>query len=110
MRMGIIDFTTGNRLASDLGRQSVADWSLEHSTREAFHGALEAWANAGLPCRDRGNETPMLVIPGEHDPALGEATVRQTWEPHFPNCHDRGHAQRRALPDVRDPGGAGHLD
>lgn len=85
MRMGIIDFTTGNRLTSTWVA-SVADWSLEHSTREAFHGALEAWAKPDFLAEIAGNDTPMLVIPGEHDPALGEATVRQTWEPHFPNC------------------------
>lgn len=85
MRMGIIDFTTGNRLTSTWVA-SVADWSLEHSTREAFHGALEAWAHPDFLNEIAGNQTPMLVIPGEHDPALGEAAVRETWEPHFPNC------------------------
>ena len=28
----------------------------------------------------------MLVIPGEHDPALGAATIEQTWLPHFPRA------------------------
>ena len=29
---------------------------------------------------------PSLVAPGEHDPALGRATVEQTWLPLFPNA------------------------
>lgn len=83
-RYGIIDLTTGNRLTPTWINQ-VVDWSLEHSTTEAFAGAIEGWANADFLADVQGNETPILVIPGEHDPALGEATVRQTWAPHFPN-------------------------
>lgn len=83
-RFGIINFTTGNRL-TPTWVNSVVNWSLEHSTKEAFHGALEAWATPDFLDEVAGNETPILVIPGEHDPALGEATVRQTWEPHFPH-------------------------
>lgn len=83
-RYGIVDFTTGNRLTATWVN-AIVDWSLEHSTVDAFHGALEAWANADFLAEIEGIATPMLVIPGEHDPALGEATVRQTWEPHFPN-------------------------
>ncbi len=84
-RFGIVDFTTGNRL-TPIWVNSIVDFSLEHSTVEAFRGALEAWANADFLDEIQGNETPMLVIPGEHDPALGEATVRQTYTPNFPNC------------------------
>lgn len=83
-RYGIIDFTTGNRL-TPTWVNSMVDWSLEHSDSAAFHGALEAWANADFLTEVEGSETPIHVIAGEHDPALGEATVRQTWEPHFRN-------------------------
>jgi len=84
-RFGIIDFTTGNRNTATWVR-SVAEHSMLRSTKEGFHGALVAWATPDFLDEIAGDETPMLVIPGEHDPALGEATVRQTWEPHFPNC------------------------
>ena len=84
-RFGIIDFTTGNRNTATWV-QSVVDHSLSHSTTEGFAGALEAWAGPDFLAEVAGNQTPMLVIPGEHDPALGEAAVRETWEPHFPNC------------------------
>ena len=84
-RFGIIDFTTGNRNTATWV-QGVVDHSLSHSTVEGFAGALEAWAAPDFLAEIAGSETPMLVVAGEHDPALGEATVRQTWEPHFPNC------------------------
>lgn len=84
-RFGIVDFTTGNRLSPRFV-QSVVDWSRAHSTVEGFRGAVQAWANADFLAEIEGNDTPMLVLPGEHDPALGEATVNQTWKPYFPNA------------------------
>lgn len=84
-RVGIIDLTTGNRL-TPIWVNSIVDFSLEHSTVEGFRGALEAWAKADFLAEVEGKELPILVIPGEHDPALGEATVNQTWKPYFPNC------------------------
>ena len=84
-RYGIIDFTTGNRLAPRFV-QSIVDASLRHSTVDAFRGAVEAWTNADFLDEVQGREQPILVIVGEHDPALGEATISQTWAPHFPNC------------------------
>ena len=64
----------------------MVDHSLEHSTKEAFANVLEAWANADFADEVRGKELPVLVVVGEHDPALGEETVRQTWLPLFPNA------------------------
>lgn len=84
-RYGIVDFTTGNRLTPRF-IDSVVDFSLENSTVEAFRGAVVAWTNPDFLAEVEGKELPVLVIPGEHDPALGEATVNQTWKPYFPNC------------------------
>jgi pimeloyl-ACP methyl ester carboxylesterase len=84
-RFGIIDFTTGNRNTAVWVNQ-VVDHSLEQSTKEAFANVLEAWANADFADEVRGKELPVLVVVGEHDPALGEETVRQTWLPLFPNA------------------------
>lgn len=84
-RYGIVDFTTGNRLTPRF-IDSIVDWSLAHSTVEGFRGAVVAWTNPDFLAEVEGNETPILVIPGEHDPALGEATVNQTWKPYFPNA------------------------
>lgn len=84
-RYGIIDFTTGNRLTPTFIR-SIVDWSRAHSTVEGFRGAVEAWATADFLAEVEGARTPILVLAGEHDPALGEATVTQTWLPYFPNA------------------------
>lgn len=84
-RYGIIDFTTGNRLTPRFV-DAIADWSLAHSTVEGFRGAVVAWTNPDFLAEVEGKELPILVIPGEHDPALGEATVKQTWAPYFPGC------------------------
>lgn len=83
-RYNIVDFTTGNRLTKRWIDQ-VVDSSFENSTEEAVAGAFDAWSNADFLERILGNETPMLVLAGAHDPALGVETVRQTWTPHFPN-------------------------
>lgn len=84
-RYGIIDFTTGNR-NSPAFINSVTDWSLEHSTKEAFARVLDAWANPDFADEVRGSTLPVLVTPGEHDPALGAETVEATWLQLFPNA------------------------
>lgn len=84
-RYGVVDMTTGNRL-TPTWVDAVVDWSLSHSSVEGFAGALQAWAHADFLDEVKGSLTPMLVIAGEHDPALGEDTVRQTWAPHFPDA------------------------
>ena len=82
-RYGIVDFTTGNR-NTPVFVNSVVDWSLEHSTKEAFANVLEAWAKPDFEDEVRGKETPVLVLAGEHDPALGKETCEQTWMQLFP--------------------------
>lgn len=84
-RYGIIDFTTGNRNTPTFVN-AVTDWSLQHSTVDAFSRVLDAWALADFADEVRGNEVPVFVAVGEHDPALGRATVEQTWLPLFPNA------------------------
>ena len=64
----------------------VAAHSVENSTVAAFAGYLEAWAGADFAGELAGSSVPVLVIPGRHDPALGEATVRQTWLSLFPHA------------------------
>lgn len=94
-RFGIIDFTTGNR-NTPLFVNRIVDWSLEHSDVDAFARVLDAWAGADFADEVRGRELPVLVAVGEHDPALGAATVTQTWLPLYPNARlevlaDAGH-------------------
>lgn len=84
-RYGIIDFTTGNR-NTPYFVNAVTDWSLEHSTKDAFARVLDAWATPDFADDVRGKELPVLVAVGEHDPALGKETCDQTWMQLFPNA------------------------
>lgn len=84
-RYGIIDFTTGSRLTPQF-IDAIVTWSREHSTVDAFRGAVQAWANADFLEDVAGNPIPIQVIVGEHDPALGEETVKQTYVPNFPGA------------------------
>lgn len=77
-RYAIVDFTTGNRNTATWVSRTVAH-SLEQSTVEAFRGHLESWTGADFAAELDGVQVPALAVVGEHDPALGEATIRQTW-------------------------------
>lgn len=77
-RAAIIDLTTGNRLSKRWIDAMVAH-SVERSTREAFGDNLQAWAKTDFTASLAGISVPTLAVVGEHDPALGEATVRATW-------------------------------
>ena len=85
LRAAIIDFTTGNRNTAVWVGQ-VAAHSVQNSTVEAFAGYLQAWAGADFADELAGIDVPILVLPGRHDPALGEATVRATWLSLFPHA------------------------
>lgn len=82
-REAIIDITTGKRLSARW-IDHVVQHSVGHSTREAFGAYLDAWAktdhSADLPAAPRA-----LAIVGEHDPALGEETIRGTWMQQHPD-------------------------
>ncbi|MEU4644513.1 alpha/beta hydrolase [Micromonospora sp. NPDC023814] len=84
-RRAIIDLTTGNRLSSRWLDEMV-QFSLDHSTREAFGAYLTAWARTDFTDDVKGNQVPALAVVGEHDPALGADTMRETWMRHYPNA------------------------
>jgi pimeloyl-ACP methyl ester carboxylesterase len=84
-RRAIIDLTTGNRLSGHWLDAMVA-FSREQSTAEAFGAYLSAWANTDFAAEIQGNPVPALAVVGEHDPALGAATMEQTWLKHYPNA------------------------
>lgn len=94
-RRAIIDLTTGNR-HSGTWLDGMVRFSLEQSTVEAFGAYLPVWAGADLTAAVQGCPVPALAVVGAHDPALGEATARQTWLEHYPNAElevlaDAGH-------------------
>ncbi|MFI7597982.1 alpha/beta fold hydrolase [Actinoplanes sp. NPDC049681] len=84
-RKAIIDLTTGNRLSS-YWLDTMVRRSLEDSTVEAFAACLPAWARTDFSASVKGNPVPALAIVGEHDPALGAATMRGTWMTTYPNA------------------------
>lgn len=84
-RYAIIDFTTGNRQSSTWINQMVA-FSLAQSTREAFAGYLTSWAKYDFSAELPTARIPVKAIVGEHDPALGAATMTGTWLQHHPSC------------------------
>lgn len=84
-RRAIIDLTTGNRLTGVWLDHLVAQ-SLSHSDVEAFDAYLTAWAKTPFAERIQGNPVPVLVVAGEHDPALGAETCKATWLQHYPNA------------------------
>lgn len=84
-RRAIIDFTTGNRLTGVWLDAMVAN-SLRVSTRDAFAAYLDSWAKGDFHERIAGNPVPVQLLVGEHDPALGAATMEQTWLKWYPNA------------------------
>ena len=84
-RKGIIDLTTGNRLTG-VWLDAMVKSSLTHSDVEAFDAYLTAWAKTAFVERIQGRTLPVLVVAGEHDPALGPETCKATWLQHYPNA------------------------
>lgn len=82
-RRAIIDFTTGGRLTGTWLDAMVAH-SLEHSDPAAFDRYLLAWARTDFHAEIEGATVPVKVIVGEHDPALGEQTMRATFARWYP--------------------------
>ena len=83
-RRGIIDFTTGNR-NSDTWLDAMLAHSRATSTVEAFTGAVNSWVSDDYTDRIGRPETPIALIVGAHDPALGAETMRQTWMQLYPD-------------------------
>src|SRR3954471_2170295 len=84
-RFAIIDLTTGNRLSSAWVDRMV-QFSLDQSDVPAFAGYLEAWAHTDFSAEVHGNPVPVLVVVGEHDPALGAPVMQQTFLDQYPNA------------------------
>ena len=84
-RRGILDFSTGNRLSSRWLDAMLAR-SLQGSTVDAFAAYLPAWADTDISDRLKNASVPVKVIVGEHDPALTEAFMRDTWLRLYPHA------------------------
>jgi pimeloyl-ACP methyl ester carboxylesterase len=84
-RRAIIDFTTGNRLTRTW-LDAMVRTSLECCDVDAFRSYLMSWAKEDFHDRTTGASTPMLVIAGEHDPALGEQAMSGTFGQWYPKA------------------------
>lgn len=84
-RRAIIDFTTGNRLPARWLDEMVEN-SLNNSAVPAFRAYLEAWGHADFAAEVAGNATSVLVLAGEHDPALSADYMRGSWLESYPNA------------------------
>ena len=84
-RYAIIDMTTGGRLSSTWIDRMVQS-SLDESDPAAFGAYLEAWARTDFAAEVQGDPTPVAVLVGEHDPALGAPVMEQTFLQQYPNA------------------------
>ena len=84
-RRAILDLTTGNRLTG-FWLDAMVQSSLANSDEEAVDGYLTAWTQTAFVERIQGKTLPVLVVPGEHDPALGAEGCKATWLQHYPNA------------------------
>jgi pimeloyl-ACP methyl ester carboxylesterase len=84
-RRAIIDFTTGNRHGDAwLDRMVVANRAT--SSEAAYTAAGRSWIEDDYTDRLGEGAPPMLLLTGEHDPALSAGTMQQTWVPRFPEA------------------------
>jgi pimeloyl-ACP methyl ester carboxylesterase len=58
--------------------------SVAMSTRAAVGAYLPSWANGDFSGRLPRPTIPVRAVVGEHDPALGEHTIRATWAEQLP--------------------------
>jgi esterase len=84
-RYAIIDYTTGNRLAR-VWVQKMVDYSLAHSSRDAFAAYLPAWARTDFSADVHGLRLPVKIVVGEHDAALTPAVMQATYLQHYPDA------------------------
>lgn len=92
-RRAIIDNTTGGR-RDDAWLDAMVSRSVERSSATAFRAYLDSWARGDFHERVKGNQTPVLLVAGANDPALGPEAIRATWLQWYP------HAQLEVLQDT----------
>lgn len=84
-RRAIIDFTTGNR-QPDSWLDAMTEYTTTHSRPEAVAGYLTSWTGADFVGDLPKPSVPVHAVVGEHDPALGEATMQVTWLEQLSGC------------------------
>ncbi|MBP9712133.1 MAG: hypothetical protein KBD60_00400 [Sterolibacterium sp.] len=64
----------------------MVDHSLTHATPAAFAAYLNTWAHEDFAAQINGQATPLLVVIGEHDPAVNKALIDSTFMAWYPNA------------------------
>lgn len=103
-RRAIIDNTTGGR-HGDAWLDAMVSRSLKRSSTTAFRAYLDSWSRSDFHERVKDNPTPVLLVAGAHDPALGPETMRATWLQWYPNAElevieDAGHYAPEEAPEA----------
>jgi pimeloyl-ACP methyl ester carboxylesterase len=84
-RAAIVDFATGSRLTRMFTEVMVQE-SLDNSCAEAVGAYLRSWAKPDIASKVKGNQVPVKVIAGEHDPSLSAEFMEHTWLELYPNA------------------------
>ncbi|MFJ9431619.1 alpha/beta fold hydrolase [Streptomyces sp. NPDC101490] len=94
-RRAIIDNTTGGR-RDPAWLDALVERSVSRSSATAFRAYLDSWSRVDFHERVRDNPTPVLLVVGAHDPALGRQAMESTWLRWYPEARlevlaDAGH-------------------
>ncbi|MEV6774965.1 alpha/beta fold hydrolase [Streptomyces syringium] len=92
-RRAIIDNTTGGQ-HDDAWLDAMVSRSVQRSSPAAFRAYLDSWARDDFHERVKGNQVPVLLVAGAHDPALGGEAMESTWLRWYP------HAELHVFPDA----------
>lgn len=84
-RRAIIDLTTGHRL-TPAWIDYMAEYSSQTATQEAFHHYMLAWTQTDFLDDIINNPIPIKIIVGEHDLAISEELMQQTYMQWYPNA------------------------
>lgn len=101
-RAGIVDFSTGGRLAGTW-LDAMSARSVSCSTTAAFAGYLDAWMKTDFSARMQGVSQRLKVLVGEYDPGMTPKLMQETilaWNQRaemdvLPNC---GHYPMQETP------------
>jgi pimeloyl-ACP methyl ester carboxylesterase len=82
-RIGIVSFSTGNRLTPVWARGLIADLS-RNSTRDAFGGYLRSWMGDDFSAEVKGSSLALKITVGAFDPTLTRPFMESTFGHLFP--------------------------
>lgn len=85
VRRALVSYSVSDRHSTAWIRHLV-DGSRRNSRPQAFKAYLSSWAKGDFSAEVQGMTTPMLVLVGEHDPALRPELMQATFMRWYPNA------------------------